>query len=276
KAFADYAGYMAEQLGDRVKHYFTINEFRTFVESGYQGFDVPVAGGKILHIAAAPDMQLPERELNQVKHHAVLAHGLAAQAIRAHGPADAKVGFAENGRWAIPALDTPEHVAAAETATRELNADFLTVMLEGRYTDAYLEHAGGDAPTFTDDELKTIAAPLDFAGINVYRPHVYVRPSDEPSGYSVVPFNGSHPKMHSSWHIFAPEVMYWAPRQVHSLWGAESIFITENGCSAQDAVADDGRVYDSDRVMFLRACLEQLQRATSEGVPVDGYFHWSS
>src|SRR5262249_17854226 len=25
-AFADYAGYMAEQLGDRVKHYFTINE----------------------------------------------------------------------------------------------------------------------------------------------------------------------------------------------------------------------------------------------------------
>jgi beta-glucosidase len=24
--------------------------------------------------------------------------------------------------------------------------------------------------------------------------------------------------------------------------------------------------------MFLRACLGQLQRATSEGVPVDGYF----
>ena len=28
--------------------------------------------------------------------------------------------------------------------------------------------------------------------------------------------------------------------------------------------------------MFLRGRLEQLQRATSEGVPVDGYFHWSS
>src|SRR5215831_5802866 len=41
KAFAEYAGYMAKQLGDRVKHYFTINEFRSFVESGYQGFDVP-------------------------------------------------------------------------------------------------------------------------------------------------------------------------------------------------------------------------------------------
>jgi len=31
-----------------------------------------------------------------------------------------------------------------------------------------------------------------------------------------------------------------------------------------------------DRVMFLRACLGQLQRATSDGVPVDDYFLWSA
>jgi beta-glucosidase len=63
---------------------------------------------------------------------------------------------------------------------------------------------------------------------------------------------------------------------VQSLWGATSIYITENGCAATDVVADDGRVYDTDRVMFLRAYLSELQRATSEGVPVDGYFYWSS
>jgi beta-glucosidase len=40
-------------------------------------------------------------------------------------------------------------------------------------------------------------------------------------------------------------------------------------------VAGDGRGDDSDRVMFLRACLGQLQRATTEGMPVDGYFLWS-
>jgi beta-glucosidase len=28
--------------------------------------------------------------------------------------------------------------------------------------------------------------------------------------------------------------------------------------------------------MFLRACLTQLQRATAEGVMVDGYFLWSA
>jgi beta-glucosidase/6-phospho-beta-glucosidase/beta-galactosidase len=35
----------------------------------------------------------------------------------------------------------------------------------------------------------------------------------------------------------------------------------------------NGLVYDTDRIMFLRSYLTQLQRATSEGVPVRGYFH---
>jgi beta-glucosidase len=41
-------------------------------------------------------------------------------------------------------------------------------------------------------------------------------------------------------------------------------------------LADDGAVYDTDRVVFLRAYLTQLQRATADGVPVRGYFQWST
>lgn len=275
QAFADYAGYVAAQLGDRVKHYFTINEFGFFVESGYQLLDVEV-GGETLHIGSAPGLRLPDAELRQVRHHAVLGHGLAVQAIRAQAPAGTKVGFAENIDVAVPAIDTPEHVAAAEAATRERNASFVTVMLEGRYTEAYLAAGEGRTPASTDDELETIASPLDFVGINVYRPGLYVEPFDEPPGYREIPISASHPRMGSRWHILDPEVMYWAPRHVRSIWGATSIFVTENGCAAADEVAEDGRVYDTDRVMFLRGCLGQLQRATAEGVPVDGYFLWSA
>ena len=276
KAFADYAGYVAEQLGDRVGHYFTINEFASFVEGGYQGIDSDVGGGKTIHLGGAPGVRLSDSELKQVRHHAVLGHGLAVEAIRAQAPAGTKVGFAENMRAALPLVATPVYVQAAERATRNHNAGFMTVMMEGRYTDEYLASAGGDSPIFTDDELRTISSPLDFVGINVYRPGFYVEPSDELPGYREIPINASHPKMKSSWHVLDPEVMYWAPRQMESIWGAKSIFITENGCAASDGVADDGRVYDSDRVMFLRACLGQLQRATTDGVPVDGYFYWSS
>jgi len=34
-------------------------------------------------------------------------------------------------------------------------------------------------------------------------------------------------------------------------------------------------VDDSDRIMFLRNHLAHLHRATAEGLPVRGYFHWS-
>jgi beta-glucosidase len=69
--------------------------------------------------------------------------------------------------------------------------------------------------------------------------------------------------------------MYWAPRHVAKLWNVKSIYITENGTSAADQVSADGKVYDVDRIMYLRNYLTHLNRATSEGVPVNGYFVWS-
>ena len=39
------------------------------------------------------------------------------------------------------------------------------------------------------------------------------------------------------------------------------------GRRAEDELTADGHVYDTDRIMFLRAYLTQLQRATAEGVP---------
>jgi beta-glucosidase/6-phospho-beta-glucosidase/beta-galactosidase len=162
KAFGDYAGYVAEQLGDRVKHSFTINEFSSFVEGGYQVIEVQVGGGKTVQLSGAPGVDLSPAELKQVRHHAVLGHGLAVQAIRAHGPAGTKVGFAENMGVAVPVIDAPDYVKAAQAATRDLNAGFITVMLEGTYTEAYLAEAGGSTPRFDDDEMKVIASPLDF------------------------------------------------------------------------------------------------------------------
>jgi len=67
----------------------------------------------------------------------------------ANGRAGIRVGPAENAVSCIPAIETPANIRAAEMATRELNAGYLTVMLEGRYTDAYLAQAGKDAPKHT-------------------------------------------------------------------------------------------------------------------------------
>jgi beta-glucosidase len=212
--------------------------------------------------------------LKQVRHHAVLAHGLAVQAIRARAKPGTKVGPADNIVSGVPVTDAPDDIAAAERATRELNASYLTVMLEGRYTDAFLAAAGADAPHFTDADLQAIASPLDFVGINAYLP-TYVHAIGKQPGYAVVPFAKSHPVMGSSWQHLGPESLYWGPRHLQRIWNVKEIYISENGCGAADKPAADGVVYDTDRIMFLRNNLSMLQRATAEGVPVRGYFLWS-
>src|SRR5262249_52907621 len=102
RAFAEYAGYVAGKLSDRVKHFFTINELYCVVELGY---------GTGLF---APGLKLPPGRLNQVRHHAALGHGLAVQAIRARAQPGTKVGPAENISTGVPAIETAEHGRAAE------------------------------------------------------------------------------------------------------------------------------------------------------------------
>ncbi|HEY6366459.1 MAG TPA: GH1 family beta-glucosidase [Candidatus Binatia bacterium] len=275
QAFGDYAGYVAKNLSDRVRHFFTINEFKQLADTGHRGIEL-VVQGKPVRIHIAPGLTLEEGPLNQVKYHAILGHGLAVQAIRATGKKGTKVGPAENMPTAVPVIDSPSHVKAAEAATRDLNVHFLGPMLEGRYSDTFLKAAGKDAPKFTAEDFRAIASPLDFIGINVYIPTLLVMASDQPPGYRTVPFNVSHPKMFSRWHTLEPEVLYWAPRLLYSIWKPTEIYITENGCAASDEISADGNVYDSDRVMYLCNGLMHLQRAAAEGVPVKGNFYWSS
>ena len=263
KAFAGYAGYVAERLSDRVKNIFTLNEAGRFLNFGY-GWGID-----------APGLKLPAAELNQARHHVVLAHGLAVQAIRARARAGTRVGPAENIATCVPAFDTPENVRAAEMATRELNASLLGVMLEGKYTDGFLEFTGKDAPKFTAGELKIIGSRNDFVGLNIYAPQFYIAASDRKPGWKVLPFPASFPHMNSEWLRIGPEAIYWAPRLAAKVWSLDTIYISENGTSSEDKPAPDGQIYDLDRIMFLRNYLRQLQRATAEGVPVRGYFLWS-
>ena len=130
----------------------------------------------------APGIKLSQQELNQVRHNVALGHGLAVQAVRAHGRVGTKVGPAENIVSCIPAIETPANIRAAEIATRELNADYLTVMLEGKYTNAFLTFAGKDAPKYTTEDLSIISSPIDFVGLNVYTPTHYVVAADNKRG----------------------------------------------------------------------------------------------
>ncbi len=263
KYFGDYAAYVSQRLSDRVSRFFTINEFSCFTDDGYRW------------AAKAPGLQLPMREVCQLRHHAVLAHGLAVAALRANASKPIRVGLAENAPVCVPVIETEEHIAAARKAQREINAPFLTAVLEGKYLDSYLNEMGKDAPKFTAEDMKAIGAPLDFVGLNCYYPFNVRADHKSPAGFAVVPHPSSYPHMSSEWLYIGPQILYWGPRHLSEIWGVKDVMITENGCSAADPRTQDGAIYDTDRVMFLRNYLVQAHRAVAEGWPLTGYFLWS-
>jgi beta-glucosidase len=262
KAMAEYSAYVAKNFSDRVRHFFTTNEFVCFTDLSYKT-------GQF-----APGLKLPDKEVNQIRHHGVLAHGLSVQAIRANAKAGTQVGLAENATVFAPVMETPEHMEAARKATREGNAPFLTAVMEGKYTDRYLEKQGANAPKVEAGDMAAIGSALDFVGLNVYTPE-YVKADGSRDGYAILPRQASFPRMASPWLYVGPEVIYWAVRNVSEVWKPKALYITENGCSADDVVTKSGRIEDTDRVMYLRNHLTHLQRAASEGYPIKGYFLWS-
>jgi beta-glucosidase len=262
KAFADYAAYVTRHLGDRVHHWMTTNEIVCFTDLGYK------------EGSFAPGLKLPPAEVNQVRHHGLLAHGLGVQAIRANAPSGAQVGLAENTNVYVPVIESPEHIDAARKATRDGAAPFLAPIMEGNYSAGYLEREGANAPKVESGDMEAIGSKLDFVGLNVYTAD-YVEANASPKGYAIVPRPTSYPHMDAAWINVVPECAYWSIRNVTDLWHPKAIFITENGCASADVPNAAGEIEDIDRVMYLRNHIANVHRAVVEGYPIKGYFLWS-
>jgi len=263
--FADYAEIMTKHLGDRVKGIFTMNEFFCFLDKAY-GTDPELF---------APGKRVPAKVLNQSRHHAIYAHGLAVQAIRAASARPISVGLAENPAGCVPAIETPENIDAARAAFREMTGMFLTPIMEGAYHPAYLEQAGADAPVFSDEEMAVIASPLDFVGVNLYAPSYIRHDLSAPRGWSTVPCDATYPRMAMPWLNIGPSILYWVPRFISELWHSPAVYITENGAANFDRPNDKNEILDAARVMYLQQHLIHAHRAVAEGYPLKGYFLWS-
>lgn len=268
--FAEYCGQVVKRLGDRITRWMTINEIDAFTYKGYGVNKVP---------PHAPGTVVKSRkEVLQTVHHALLAHGLGCQAIRAASPRPAQVALVENFDVGVPVMETPENIEAARRAfvAGEHNGTVLIPALTGQYDPIALAALGGDAPDIQDGDLKTIAQPLDALGFNVYT-GAYVRAADNARGYELLPLPRGYPQMHMPWLNFVPESLYWGVRMITDALGKKDlpIFISENGCATDDELTPTGEVLDLQRVVYLRSYLRSAHRAIAEGYPLKGYFHWS-
>ena len=264
--FADYARVVVERLSDRVKHWMTLNEPQCFIGLGHQD-------GR-----HAPGDRLGFTQVLRAGHHALLAHGKAAQTIRATAHGACQIGFAPVGIVAIPATDNLSDVNAARQAMFSVaarncwnNTWWMDPLLLGRYPEDGLQIFGRDVPPIRAGDLETMCQPLDFFGFNNYQGQIYRADADGKP--ECVPHPVGYPLTAFRWNV-TPDSLYWGPRLFWERYKLP-IIITENGMSNADVISLDGKVHDPQRLDFTQRYLLALERAIAEGADVRGYFHWS-
>ncbi|WP_432148507.1 GH1 family beta-glucosidase [Streptomyces sp. bgisy029] len=257
--FAAYASRVVERIGDRVKDWATLNE--------------PLCSAWIGHLEGRMAPGLTDLTAAvRASYHLHLGHGLAVQAIRA-ASSDARVGIVNNLSPIEPASASEADLAAARRADGYINRWWLDPVLGRGYPQDMVETYGVELPVRPGD-LETIAAPLDWLGLNYYfRQIVTADPSGPAPGFAQVPVAGAR-HTYMDWEVYADGLEQLLLRLTEE-YGVERIYVTENGSAYQDTVAADGSVHDPERVRYLEEHLAACASAVAKGAPLAGYFAWS-
>jgi beta-glucosidase len=267
--FGEYAAIVAAKLGDRVKHWMTINE-------------PPCVVGLGLHEGVfAPGYKLPFAECLRAAHHLLMAHGRGVQALRAGCRGKVKISIAQTSRERIPASDAKRDVEAARRdyfgATNRTMWNlswWADPIVFGRYPEEGLKHFAADLPEITAADMKLISQKIDFLAYNCYSGWPVTagaggKAEKVPEGWGTGNARGTLP-----WLENAPRAPYWAAKFQTERYQLPFVF-SENGYCNTDFVHLDGAVHDPQRIDFLRRYLGEIRRAIEEGVPIEGYFYWS-
>jgi beta-glucosidase len=270
--FAEYAAVVHEALGDRVRHFLTLNEPWCAAFLGY-------ASGE--HAPGRRDRPAAVR----AAHHLLLGHGRAVQTIRANR-SDSLVGIALNLYAVSPYSASDADADAARRIDGLTNRFFLDPVLLGRYPPDVVSDLAPltDFDHVRDGDLAAIAEPLDLLAVNYYSRHVVAAPEvDRPRAPAPSPWPGSEqirfldrglPRTGLGWEI-DPDGLVEVLTRVAREYPALPLYITENGAAFVDEVAADGTVHDPRRLAYLRSHLAACQEAIARGAPLRGYFAWS-
>jgi beta-glucosidase len=256
-AYATYVGHVVSRLGDRVRHWITQCEPWVVSWLGYgTGEHAPGRTSDADALAAA--------------HHVLLAHGYAAQVLRARS-SQARVGITIDVTSFHPLSASPEDAAAAIQADLFRNRIVLDPVLKGAYPDEVLRRYDDVFPEVRPGDMRTIAAPLDFLGVNYYTRNV-VR-ADPAGGPPQVVSPEDVERTEMGWEVY-PDGLHEVLVGLRDGYRVPPLYVTENGAAFADRLVA-GEVEDRLRVDYVARHLEAVGRARADGVDVRGYFLWS-
>lgn len=256
--FADFTRLIMGRIGDRVHAAAPINEpWCVAWLSHYLGQHAP--GLRDIRAAA------------RAMHHVLLAHGRAIQVMRDLGMRN--LGAITNHEYVLPADSTEEAAKAARLYDGIYNRWFLSGIHSGTYPADVVAGLEPHLPAGWQDDMKSIAQPVDWAGINYYTRKM-VRPG--PSGLfgDFTESTGDLPQTTMGWEIYPDGLHDMITRISQAYARGIPLYVTENGMSAADALRG-GQVNDRARIDYLNGHLGAVRRAIKDGADVRGYFVWS-
>lgn len=256
EAFAEYADVVTRHLGNRVKTWGTFNEPYVSAYVGY--YDGRHAPG-----------HNSREEMVLASHHILLAHGKTVPIIRANVP-DAAVGITLD-LYPIKAASEGElDQRAAQLWDGRQNRWYLDPLVGRGYPADVVQHYESDMAHVQEGDLESIAAPIDYLGINYYRPEVARDPQEQTPQTVFYP----EEKTEMGWAVEA-ESLYVTLMRLTTEYSFPALYVTENGRAVADEVADDGRIYDEPRRSYLERHFTAAKRAIDDGAPLKGYYVWS-
>jgi beta-glucosidase len=200
--------------------------------------------------------------------------------IRRNSP-DAEVGITLNHNWTVAASNSPLDLDAVRQGEGKWMRWFADPLYGRGYPSDVVEdfERQGALPNgmdfVQDGDLKTIAAPMDFLGINYY--HRDLKRVDDPKNepQKIFPL----PKTPENWTEMGwenyPDGLMSVLARYYFDYQPLKIYITENGASYSTPPNENGNVPDVHRINYLRTHLAAAYRAIQAGVPLAGYFVWS-
>jgi beta-glucosidase len=258
--FADYAAVVAERLGDRVADWTTLNEPLCCSWHGH------------LEGSMAPGVKDLEAAV-RTSYHLHLAHGLGTQAVRAAARLTPSIGIVNNLSPCDPATDSEEDHAAARRLDGHVNRWWLDPVTGRGYPEDMLAVYGVDLPIRPGD-LETIAAPLDYLGVNYYFRQVVAADPEGPVPYARQVEVPGATTTAMGWEVDAGGLERLLVRLARE-YAAPRLYVTESGSAWPDTVGADGTVDDPERLAYLEDHIAACGRAIEQGAPVAGYFAWS-
>jgi beta-glucosidase len=246
-AFARYTEFVYTNVAPGVRDWITINEPMVTLTLGY-GAGLQPPGLTDLKLAKEPF-------LGMLRGHAAAYHVLH----RLAGERPVRVGVAHHLRVFDPNSEwNPLDILLSRVLDQAFNWAFPEAIETG--------HAKVSMPFILsiNEKIPGLKGTEDFLGVNYYTRDRIAVDLASPNGFKTLVTAGA-PVTDVGWEIY-PEGFHRVLKSLAHRIPGKPIIITENGIADAD---------DSKRPLFLLEHLRELTRSIAEGMPIEGYCHWS-